>query len=582
MTSGARRASAAFICLLLAIIHTWPLALDPGRWSRNDNGDAQLNEWILAWVAHQLPRDPTHLFEANIFYPAHDALAFSEPLIVPALMGAPLAWLGASPVLVYNLVLIAGFALTAFVTCRLVERWTGDLFAGLLAGSAFAFNTHTLTRLAHVQGIHIYGLPLALLGVDAIITRGGPGPARAALVLVAAMVLMAYTSGYLVVFAAVMVPAALLARAPEWWRRARIVVPTLAAAAAVTAAAVLPVYLPYHRVAREQHMVRTLDTVNDYSATMTGYLASAGRLHVSTWSGRFFRDPVDSFFPGIVVALLSLVAIVAAVRARDQRGRVVMLGGIALVGLLLSLGTATPFYAIAFHAFPPMQGLRVAARFGNLFLLGVALLGGLGLAALRRGLPPEGGSYGSRDEGRGFRPLGSFRLLHRFRLLHSFRLLRSFRLQAEVLPIALILLVNIEALRAPFDYREFTGVPNIYTLLRDEPGPVVLVEQPFFPRRMAFENAPYVLNSTAHWRPLMNGYSGYTPESYQRYADTFWYFPQERAFRAMKEAGVTHVMVHPHRFDRDAGRVIEQVSGRPDMELLAVGKDGIRLYRLHH
>src|SRR5579871_4267606 len=96
-------------CLLLTLVHTWPLALQPGRYSGNDNADTQLNEWILAWIAHQLPRDPAHLFEANIFYPAHDSLAFSEPLIVPALMGAPLAWLGASPVLVYNLVLIAGF-----------------------------------------------------------------------------------------------------------------------------------------------------------------------------------------------------------------------------------------------------------------------------------------------------------------------------------------------------------------------------------------------------------------------------------------------------------------------------------------
>ena len=62
----------------------------PGTLSRNDNGDAQLNEWIMAWVAHQLPRAPARLFNANIFYPAHDTLAFSEPLIVPALMGAPL------------------------------------------------------------------------------------------------------------------------------------------------------------------------------------------------------------------------------------------------------------------------------------------------------------------------------------------------------------------------------------------------------------------------------------------------------------------------------------------------------------
>src|SRR5687767_2615316 len=77
------------VCLLLAIIHTWPLATDPGRLSQNDNGDALLNEWVMAWVAHQLPRAPTELFDGNIFYPARDTLGYSEPLIVPALMGAP-------------------------------------------------------------------------------------------------------------------------------------------------------------------------------------------------------------------------------------------------------------------------------------------------------------------------------------------------------------------------------------------------------------------------------------------------------------------------------------------------------------
>jgi len=209
---------AAAVCLLLAVLHTWPLALHPGRYSRNDNADTQLNEWIMAWVEHELPRAPLHLFEANIFYPAHDALAFSEPLIVPALLGAPLAAAGASPVLVYNLVLIAGFALTAFATFVLVERWTVHWTAGLLAGSAFAFNTHTLTRLAHVQGIHIYSLPLALLAADGLLRDGSW---RAAAGLAAALALAAYTSGYLIVFAAVMLAIYGIAAMPAWlpqWR----------------------------------------------------------------------------------------------------------------------------------------------------------------------------------------------------------------------------------------------------------------------------------------------------------------------------------------------------------------------------
>jgi hypothetical protein len=534
-----RRTAAFAICLLLAIAHTWPLALHPSRYSRNDNADAELNEWILAWVAHQLPRDPLHLFDANIFYPARDSLAFSEPLIVPALMGAPLAWTGASPVLVYNVVLILGFALTAFATSVLVESWTGSLTAGLLAGSVFAFNTHTLTRLAHIQGIHIYGLPLALLALDRLI-RGGSR--RAALALALWLAVLAYTSGYLVVFAAVMIAVALLTRIHEWLSRARQVMPQLALAAVVAGVAIAPIYLPYRRAAHDQHMVRSLDVIKEYSATPMGYVASAGRLHFSTWSGRFFKDPVDSFFPGFVVLALAILAIVLAFRRRAPPGntlrpRIMMLVAIAAAGLVLSLGTATPVYGWLFHVLPPMRGLRAAARFGNLFLLAIAVLGGLGLAAV---LPRTRGWLG----------------------------------------ILLVVLVNVESLRAPFTYKPFEGIPGIYRLLATEPGVVVVAEQPFFPRWAIFQNGSYVLASTAHWRPLMNGYSGYTPDSYQRYADAFWYFPEDWAIQAMKDAGVTHVVVHVAAFHKDHQPVVEPIEKRADFELMAVGHDGIRLYRI--
>jgi hypothetical protein len=297
-----------------------------------------------------------------------------------------------------------------------------------------------------------------------------------------------------------MMGVAVLARAPEWLPgRATTVISRFCLAAVVTLVAVLPVYLPYRRVAETQHMVRTLEIVADFSATLKGYLAAAGRLHMATWSDRFFRDPIDSFFPGFVVLALAVVGIVASRRKPEWRPRVIMLLLIAIVGLVLSLGTATPVYGWLFNVFPPMQGLRAAARFGNLFLLGLAALAGLGLAAWRTG----DGRPGSR--------------------------------RRHAIAIALVVLANLEALRAPFEYHDFTGIPRIYRLLADEPGPVVLAEQPFFPRNATFENAPYVLASTAHWWPLMNGYSGYTPESYQRYADSFWYFPEERAIKAMRK-----------------------------------------------
>jgi len=129
-------------------------------------------------------------------------------------------------------------------------------------------------------------------------------------------------------------------------------------------------------------------------------------------------------------------------------------------------------------------------------------------------------------------------------------------------------------------FTPFRGIPEVYSMLATEPGPVVLVEQPFFPRWAIFQNGGYVLASTAHWRPLMNGYSGYTPESYQKYADTFWYFPEPRAIDAMKQAGVTHVMVHTERFHQDRQAVLPILEKRGDFALMGIGPNGVRLYRL--
>jgi hypothetical protein len=537
---GSHWTIAAVVFMLLAVIHTWPLATNPGVLSRNDNGDAQLNEWIIAWVAHQLPRHPTQLFQGNIFYPAKDTLAFSEPLIVPALLAAPALWLGASPVLSHNLLLLAGFVLTGLATYAVAFAWSRDPFAALVAGSLFAFNPHTLTRLAHVQAIHAYGLPLALLFTDRLITR----PSRtSALGLAACMALMAYTSGYLVVFGVIMIGVALLARVPDWRRNVWSVVSAFALAVTVAVVVVLPIYIPYRRVAIEQGMVRSLESVRDFSATLTGYLAAAGTVHGTTWSGRFLSNPVDVFFPGVLTILLTGVALWKAATARTHSSRVLMLSAIGVIGFILSLGTQTPLYGWLFAVFPPMGSLRAAARFGTLFLLAAALLAGLGLSALRQGYP-----------GRRW-----------------------------VLPVAIasIAVVNLEALCAPFEYRRFEGISHVYDVLADEPGPVVLAETPFYPPHAVFENAEYVLNSTAHWRPLMNGYSGYTPASYRKIAWAFWYFPEERAIKAMREAGVTHVTVHFHRFGNEAARTLDILSRHPDLELVAAGaRSDIRLYRL--
>ena len=74
----------------LTFAMTWPQANLLNRGISPDIGDPLLSTWRLAWVAHQLPLDPLHLFDANIFYPAKHTLAFSDAMLVPALTAAPL------------------------------------------------------------------------------------------------------------------------------------------------------------------------------------------------------------------------------------------------------------------------------------------------------------------------------------------------------------------------------------------------------------------------------------------------------------------------------------------------------------
>ena len=126
----ARRPIALVAFVALAIAHTWPLARDPAHLSRVDASDALLNTWAIAWVAHQLPRDPRHLFDANIFYPERLTLGYSEAMIVQGVLAMPIIAATGSAVLAYNLVLIAGFALTGWAFCLLVHAWTGSWAAG--------------------------------------------------------------------------------------------------------------------------------------------------------------------------------------------------------------------------------------------------------------------------------------------------------------------------------------------------------------------------------------------------------------------------------------------------------------------
>ena len=478
--------------VLLAIGHTWPLASDPAHLSRNDNADTILNEWILAWVGHELPRDPVHLFNANIFHPEPDTLAFSESLLVQGVMGAPLGWLGASPVLTYNLLVIAGFALTGWSMCLLIRRWTGDWIAALVSGALFGFNAHTLTRLPHMQALHVEFLPPALLALDELLRRPR---IRQALTLAGWFVLQALTSVHLFVFTAFALAASVVASVERWWGWARIrtILPSLLTAAAVSLVCLSPFLVPYWRASRAQDFTRTLGIVAMYSASIDDYLSTPARLHYELWSSRFFFG--TALFPGVVALLLTGVALVRKVAFRDPRARMCL--AIAVVGFVLSFGVNVPGYTWLYHVLPPLQAIRAVVRFGYLVTVGTAALAGFGAVALRQMMPRT-----------------------------------IWRIAGPVLVVA----ASLESLAAPIGYRPFDGVPSIYGAVPASPRRAV-VELPFYDGRYASLHAPYMLNSTVNWQPLLNGYSGFQPKSFGEHAETLKGFPDATIAAVVESTG---------------------------------------------
>ena len=115
------------------------------------------------------------------------------------------------------------------------------------------------------------------------------------------MTVMAYTSGYLLVFGVVMIGGRRCSCAcREWLPRAAAVLSRFALAAGRRGGRDrCQLCIPYQRAPPNSAWCDRSRASPRYSATPKGYLAAAGRLHFSTWSGRFFKDPVDSFFPGV-------------------------------------------------------------------------------------------------------------------------------------------------------------------------------------------------------------------------------------------------------------------------------------------
>jgi hypothetical protein len=493
-----RFVKATLLFTLLTVVMTWPQAarLATDAW---EHYDVFFNMWRLGSFAHALAKSPGHVLDGNIFYPESRTLTYSDAMVVESVVAAPLLWTGVPPVLVHNLMLLGGIVLSAAGIFMLATKLTGSQTAGITAGIVFAFVPYRFDHYMHLELQWTVWIPWTFWALHRLFESGA---LRDAVLLGLFITLQFMSSIYYGLFLVVLVAICALfllcgtRRAEMRTRLAGLIV-----AGGTAAMLIVPYAIPYLEARRtlgprpEEQIVLFSARPSSYrSATATNYLYGDR----STRSGRSERR----LFPGVLPPLLAVVGLL--LYAPTTQALMYLIG--LVMAFEMSFGLKGYTFSFLYQHVPAFDGLRAPARAGIFVIFFLAVLAAYGHAALER-------TFARRVQ----------------------RVLMVF------FPAALLL----EYWVAPLPLIAYpTSAPPVYRWLQTQPVGVVAEFPMPQPDEGPAHEPRYAYMSTFHHMPLINGYSGYYPDSYLARVYRLRGMPDDAALQTLVADGVRYVIVH--------------------------------------
>jgi len=517
-----------------------PLSLAPGDWAyQPENGDGQFSVWNVAWVAHALLTDPLHLLDANIFFPHRGTLAYSELNLLAGLLATPAYFMTGSAYAAHNSALLASFVLSGTAMYYLCRYLVEDRRAAVIGGICFAFCPHVIAHLLHIQLLMTAFLPLSLLAFHRLVDR--PTAMRGS-VLGLAMTGQALACHYYAVYAmllvgfAVLTVAALRSRWSDvrYWK-------SVATGALVATATAAPIAWPFVAL-RSSGFERPIEASRQFAADWRSYFASAALLH--EWMLPYLGNWKEVLFPGFVAIVLGLAGLALGWRARGHlRDTAILYASLAVLACWASFGPDAGLYSLLRATVPGFSLMRAANRFGLIVVLALSILASLGARCI----------------------------LERSR--------RAWMLAGFLLLAAIADHVVVLTFAAPL------RPAAVYDTLASLPAGAVL-ELPVYSRLLGFRRSRYMLDSTAHWKPLVDAYSDYQPQDFIDRLDVLGDFPTREALIDLSRDGVSYALIHLNPYEpqarqdlterlqiwspylkehhRDAEAILLEITGRPD------------------
>jgi hypothetical protein len=614
MTSTLKRiAIGAGALALFVALAWWGLDFRPeyaGTRLPSDLGDPVLVLYFLEWGGRCLAegvRGYLDFWNGYFYFPEKGVMTFSDHLMGPAVQASAFGVLWDNDLAGYNFLFLGSFVLSGLTTAWVVRRAGAGLPAAILAGILFAFSPYRFDQRPHLQVLLTQWIPLVLWLWHRLLEE--PTARRAAPFL--AVYLLHVTGGmYLAYFVHFALAILLLQHLDRWRelvapRALRVLAPTVVTCAAAAAL----VFVPYVLTSARLGFTRPPSDYGYFGATLFSYLSSGGLNQVwGSLTARFAR-PENQLFAGAVASALGGVGIARlwvrprttlyraagqAVRKLDparpirvaserERSALVLLLLTAIAGIVLGdvvtlsiAGQVAPVPAWVENYLPAVVLLFAggAAWIGlwrrwqgawplvppagsrwdrGVFVIGLAfalLSLPVVFAPLARVVP---GLDGLRVPTRVY-PYVSFALVYFAARGLDWLLPRAASKIRPAFLLAAVGLVAVGELRHGMEWHEWPSsgdIPPVFQRIAEVPGVGAVLH---LPMGRDAEESHYMYYSTAYWRPIANGYSGYAPNTYielrRRVRDEL----QEESFLDyLTELGITHVGVHPWLFRRMPG-----------------------------
>jgi hypothetical protein len=208
----------------------------------------------------------------------------------------------------------------------------------------------------------------------------------------------------------------------------------------------------------------------------------------------------------------------APTETRLDRGVVLSYIITGLVSFWITFGPKAGLYSVLYATVPVFSFLRAPGRTGIVVALCLTVLASIAIA----------------------------RLLER-------------RRHAGWMAAGLMIVAVADLVQAPIGLREAPPTPSAYQELARLPVAPVAVFPYWANNLNRHGHAEYMLASTAHWQPLINGYSDHIPQDFRDNSLILRGFPTLESFAVLERLGARYVVFHLGRY---AGPSHEEVLGK--------------------